>query len=79
MDDIIKNVMSAVFKIPVDEINDNISIGTTKSWDSLQHLNFVVALEKELGVQFEDEEILMMLNYPSIKQIVSGKIKSNKS
>ena len=53
----IKNVMSAVFEIPVDQIKDNSSLDTIESWDSLKHMNLVVALEEEF--EFSDDGIIL--------------------
>jgi acyl carrier protein len=33
------------------------SVHTVKSWDSLRHLNLILALEEKFGVTFEAEEI----------------------
>ena len=53
----IKNVMSAVFEIPVEQIQDDSSPDTIDSWDSLKHMNLVAALEEEFNVEFSDGEI----------------------
>ena len=73
MENRIKNVMAAVFEIPVDEITDESSPDNIESWDSLKHMNLIVALEEEFGVQFTDEEIVEMMNYSLIKLILSKK------
>ena len=71
--DRIKTVMSAVFEIPVEQIQDKSSPDTIESWDSLKHMNMVVALEEEFEVEFTDDEILEMMNYALIKSILMGK------
>jgi|TARA_B100001964_G_C14021519_1_gene504074 acyl carrier protein len=70
----IKIVMSAVFEIPVKQIKDDSSPDTIDTWDSLKHMNMVVALEEEFQIEFTDDEINKMLNYSSIKNNTSGKI-----
>lgn len=72
IEDRIKNVMSAVFEIPSEEINDESSPDTIESWDSLKHMNLVVALEEEFETEFTDDEILDMMNYLLIKSIING-------
>ena len=69
----IKNVMSAVFEIPEEQIKDNSSPDTIGSWDSLRHMNLIVALEEEFKVELTDDEILDMMNYKSIESIITGK------
>jgi acyl carrier protein len=63
----LKNVMSAVFGISVDDINNNSSSITVKNWDSLKHMNLIVALEEEFEIEFSDDEIMEMKGYASIK------------
>jgi len=70
MEDRIKNVMSAVFEIQVEQIKDDSSPETIGSWDSLKHMNLVVALEEEFGITFDDQEIYEMLNYSLILNII---------
>jgi acyl carrier protein len=69
----IKNVMSAVFEISVEEIKDDSSPDTIGSWDSLKHMNLVIALEEEFETEFTEDEILEMMNYTLIKFILMGK------
>ena len=76
LEDRIKNVMSSVFELPVEQINENSSPDTIGSWDSLKHMNLIVALEEEFGMEFSDDEILEMLNYKLIKNIL-GKYEKN--
>ncbi len=75
VEDRIKNVMSAVFEIPVDQITENSSPDSIESWDSLRHMNMVVAFEEEFGVEFTDDEIVEMMNYLLIKKILKAGIK----
>ena len=74
MEERIKNVMSAVFEIPVNQIKENSSPDTIESWDSLKHMNFVVALEEEFEIEFIDDEINEMMNFALIKSVLMGKI-----
>ena len=74
MDNHIKNVMSAVFEIPIDEIDDDSSPDNVGSWDSLKHMNLVVSLEEEFNIEFTDDEIVKMMNLSQIKSIVLEKL-----
>ena len=49
--------MAAVFELTVDKINENSSPDTIELWDSLKHMNLVIALEEEFNVQFDTEDI----------------------
>ena len=66
--------MAAVFEIPVDEITDESSPDNIESWDSLKHMNLILALEEEFRIGFSDDEIVEMMNYALIKLIMSKKV-----
>ena len=69
----IKKVMSAVFEIPIEKIVDSSSSDNIESWDSLKHMNLVVALEEEFELELNDDEIMEMMNYALIKSILEAK------
>ena len=77
MDDRIKEVMSSVLDIPSAAISDDTAQDTVGSWDSLRHMNLVVALEEEFGIEFDDQDMKDLLNYQLVKNIVESKITSN--
>ena len=69
----IKNTLSAVFGILTQEIDNKSSPDSIESWDSLKHMNLVIALEEEFDTEFIEDEILEMMNYALIKSIIMGK------
>ena len=72
IEDRIKCVMSAVFEISTDEINDESSPNSIESWDSLKYINLIIALEEEFGIEFTDSEISKMINFSLIKEIIKS-------
>ena len=71
MESRIKKVMSNVFNIDVDSINKDTSPDNVENWDSLKHMNLIVALEEEFEFEFEDQEIVDSMNYALIVNIVN--------
>lgn len=71
----IRNVMAIVFGIEVDQIKDNAEPGLIETWDSLRHMNLIVALEEEFEINFTDNEITELLNFELINSIISEKLK----
>jgi acyl carrier protein len=63
-----------VLKIPANKITPESSTETIEGWDSVQHLNLVLALEQEFSVQFDPEEIDEMNNIGRIAGIVETKL-----
>jgi len=71
MEEKVLNVVSQVLGIPVDTITDDSSPESIEAWDSLKHMNLVLALEEEFGIRFSDERIVAMLSVRSIKDAVA--------
>lgn len=69
MRDRVFTVISQVMKVPLEEINEDSSPETIDAWDSLKHMNVILALEEEFGVHFTDEQIMRMLD---VKAILAG-------
>jgi acyl carrier protein len=74
MEERIKKVMSNVFDIDIAAITENASPDNIEKWDSLKHINLIVALEEEFGFEFNDEEISDLLNYQLILDVVKTKL-----
>ena len=77
MENRIRNIMSEVFKIPADSVNDKSSPDTVESWDSLKHLQLILSLEDEFEIIFNDDEIAAILSFDSIRSIINEKLNKN--
>ncbi len=66
----LKQVLSDVFNIPRDSVGENTSIDTVEMWDSLKHLELVLALEAQFNITFTHEETTEILNYNLIHMIL---------
>ena len=73
----IKNVMSAVLQIPAEHINNMSSPDTIESWDSLKHMNLLIALEEEFDIEFTDENIIELVNMNLIMTVLKEKTKDS--
>lgn len=58
----VRQIAADIFNLPLDQITDSMSPQTVADWDSVQHLNLVLAMEAQLGVQFDPLEIEQMQN-----------------
>ena len=73
----IKEVMSDIFAISIDEITGDSSMDTIPSWDSLGHLQLIIKLEEEFTVSFSERDTLSMTSFKSVEKIILGKISEN--
>ncbi len=73
MIDNVRRVFADIFSIPVEEVHANTTPDMIPAWDSIQHLNLVLALEAEFGVQFTPEEIEQLLSVELIADLLTEK------
>jgi acyl carrier protein len=66
----LRQVMADVFGMDPDEIHEDASIDTVDAWDSLKHLNLVLALEERFGVSMTEQETVEILNYELIRAVL---------
>ncbi len=66
----IKEVMSAVFEVDTDAINEDSSQDSIENWESIKTLDLIVALEEEFEVTIPLEEVGNMTNFKYIKLMI---------
>lgn len=65
-----KSVMSIILDIPITDIKPELTQDNYSTWDSLKHLDMVVALEEEFDVNIPEEEIGNLLSLQLISVII---------
>ena len=68
---VLKQVMGTVLKVDPATLGPDSSSDTIPSWDSLKHMNLVLALEEEFGVSIPDEEAANITSYALIKIVLN--------
>jgi len=66
----VRSIASDIFGVPADKIGAESSPETIENWDSMQHLNLVLAIEEKFGVQLEPEDIEQMKNIGAVAALV---------
>ena len=69
-----KNFLS-IFKLKKNKYNFKISRNNFDDWDSINHLNFMMSLEREFNINFSYKEFL---NLNSIEKLIKNIEKKNK-
>lgn len=70
--DRVKTIVSQIMGVPLSTLNDESSPDVIEAWDSLKHMNLVLALEEAFGVRFTDEQILSMSSVRAILTHLNG-------
>jgi acyl carrier protein len=53
----LRDILADILEISPDEITPETGVGTVETWDSFRHLQAILALEGEYGVQFDPQRI----------------------
>jgi acyl carrier protein len=72
----VRIIAADLLGVPAEQITPASSPETLESWDSIQHLNLVLALEETFGVQLSPEEIEQMKNVGEIAKLLEAKLQA---
>lgn len=66
----LKEILASVLGVPLEHIGPESSQDNIASWDSLRHMNLVLALEQEFSVALPDEEVVNINSYARIQSLL---------
>jgi acyl carrier protein len=66
MENRLKQIFSDIFELEIEEIDSDTSTDNIDTWDSLHHMDLIVAIEDEFDVSFDVEDIPELQNYAEI-------------
>jgi acyl carrier protein len=66
----LRELMASVLRVPAQSITQDTSMDNVPSWDSLKHMNLVLALEEEFKVSIPDEDAANITSYALIRLVL---------
>jgi acyl carrier protein len=72
----VRQLAADIFVVPVQKIGADSSPDTISTWDSMQHLNLILALEEKFGFQLSPEEMEQMRSVGQISAMLESKLHS---
>ena len=73
MEQKILEIVSQIMGVPLESVTLASSAENIPTWDSLKHMNLVLALEQTFDIHFSEEQIVELTRVESILTIV-GKL-----
>ena len=74
----VQDVFRDVFDDPTIVLEDEMTAADVDGWDSVTHINLIIALERALGIKFATAEISRMKepgqNIGSLQRLVEAKV-----
>jgi len=71
IDSTLKNILSEVFSQNNICLDD--SIDTIEEWDSMLHMELIIALEESYSIRIEPEDIVTLTGVKSIQDYLNNK------
>ena len=62
--------LSAALGVAEDELSDDSSPETVEAWDSLNHLNIILAMESEYEIELSAEDAMAMSTVARIRDVL---------
>lgn len=75
--DDVRNMASDIFGVPVAKLTADSSPESVASWDSVQNLSLVVAIEEKFGLQLDQEEIEEMKTLGATAKLIDSKLQAS--
>ena len=74
----LNSIFSKVFDNESIQIRRETTARDVEGWDSLSHVNLILAVESSFGVRFSQRELLTMRHVGDLLDLVEAKLKSAK-
>ncbi len=69
----IKELLAEVLEVSPDEISDDFGPQNHPNWDSLRHVEVILALEERYNVRFSVAEVISIDSFARIREILASK------
>jgi acyl carrier protein len=70
MEDRVRLIVGQVMGVPFDQVSVDASPDTLAAWDSVRHMNLVLALEEEFGVEFTPDQTATIVSVRAIVEVL---------
>lgn len=71
--DRLRNTLMKELKLEDFRFTDETTADQVPGWDSLNHINVILAVEKEFNIRFKNIEILRLRNIGELQNLVNQK------
>lgn len=69
----LRDLLADILEISPDQVTPDLGVGTVENWDSFRHLQAILALEGEYGVQFDPQRIAELTTVAQIQAELESK------
>ena len=69
----LRNLIADILDISPDQVTPELGVGQVEAWDSFGHLQMILAIEGEYGVQFDPQRIPDLITVEAIRSELIAK------
>lgn len=69
----LRDIFADTLEIAPEEVTPELDTETAENWDSFRHLQLILAIEGEYGVQFDPQQIPELTTVSRIQKILEDK------
>jgi len=73
----VHQMASDIFGVPAESVTRESTPLTIRRWDSMQHLNLILAIEERFNLQLEPEEIDQMKSIGHITTLLTRRLEQS--
>ena len=73
MDNKLRKIISEILTVAEDQIDSTTSVKTQPKWDSLRHMNLILAIEDGFNIRFSDDQIPLLTSVAAIEKALPTK------
>jgi len=66
----VEQIMAKTLKVPESDIHDHLTMDDLEDWDSLKHMELIIAIETSAGIELTFDEIVNMRSVLAIKKVL---------
>ncbi|PTU32359.1 SDR family NAD(P)-dependent oxidoreductase [Stenotrophobium rhamnosiphilum] len=75
----IDSIVREILRLPADYDVGNAALGVTPGWDSLKHLELLLAIESSLKIHFASSEMALLKRFSDLDALCRSKINAGKA
>jgi acyl carrier protein len=74
MSDPIRTILAEVLQTPADSVVDSLAFNESKAWDSVAHINLMLAFEDAFGISIPDDDVVELTSVHAIRRYLADRV-----
>lgn len=66
----LNQIFIETLKVSPEDAASNLGMDDVRNWDSLSHMNLIVTIENDFGIELSGDDIAEMITFDKIREIL---------